>query len=371
MESTVSSGDPLPCGVSRDDDDDDGFSSSVDPKTLPVPVPVDPKLAADPLPCGVSRDYDDDDVSSSVDPETLPVPAAVDPGKVGAKSGQSSPVKTFRLRPKKYLSHDIHLDNGGEIVNPDKIWYEYEELSTDQEFTSWNLSLLEPRGYEFEFGFPIFGFIFGRGEVMVAVNHSKHGFVPNIIALSSHMIATVTGEDTSLLSHLKWKCYQWEQQQGKRIPALKAAELMAEALTSRGDVGLIAGWEYGWDSDYEMGPQLYRVDRTGLIIKGRRLPSGSGVPLAYAFSDVDELIDMKWRVAAHEPNKYFPAFPYDEKYKDWSVWSLNEAAWFAGKVIGEVASDPRYGGAGFISVYHVGPAEWSTVSYGRGVEPFF
>ncbi|CAI9100354.1 OLC1v1037334C1 [Oldenlandia corymbosa var. corymbosa] len=199
----------------------------------------------------------------------------------------------------------------GVIVNPDKVPYEEEKVIQNPVF-SWD----------------------------------DTGFVPYITALDSHIIATVTGGDewscTSALSDLKGKCYRWSQQHGKRVPAAKAAELMAETLASHCDgVGLLAGWEYGWDSDYELGPHLYHIDSLGILIKGKKLAAGSGVRIAYCASKVEDMIDIKRWMLAENPMIHFPAFPFDEKYKDWTIWSVNEAAWFAGRVTAFAATGPE------------------------------
>ncbi|CAI9091525.1 OLC1v1026581C1 [Oldenlandia corymbosa var. corymbosa] len=149
-----------------------------------------------------------------------------------------------------------------------------------------------------EAGLPCLAFTFrgkyGAEEVMVAVSHLKRGCAPNMIKLNDRMVAIVTGKEngscTTLLSDLKRKCLKWEVVHERATPALKVAELMAKILSCRCEVaGLVAGWEF----ESEMSSSLYRVDGTGVLIKGKKLVSGSGVAFAYAAMDLelDSLIE--------------------------------------------------------------------------------
>ncbi|CAI9101483.1 OLC1v1038817C1 [Oldenlandia corymbosa var. corymbosa] len=170
------------------------------------------------------------------------------------------------------------------------------------------------------------------------------GGIPNIVQLPGKMVATVTGPDISrcrsLLSELEQKCTAWQKDHLDIITAAKAAQLMVDTLASCCEVGLIAGWDSG------MSPALYRVDSTGILIKGEKLVSGSDV--AHAYDVLNDVGDLAGEEEIDIPGIPLPPpldmpFSCDRKYKDWSSWSGMVAAFWAKRVICDVASNSAEG----------------------------
>ncbi|CAI9100406.1 OLC1v1037403C1 [Oldenlandia corymbosa var. corymbosa] len=118
---------------------------------------------------------------------------------------------------------------------------------------------------------------------------------------------------------------------------------MAQLLSCRSEVGMIAGWDGG----FEEAPSLYRADDTGILIKGKKLVMGSGNELGYAFLKVDNIIDYG--------GVWTPAFPFprEDKYKDTSIWSHSQAALWAKRAMCIIACSTLDDDA-FATVYHIG-----------------
>ncbi|CAI9112918.1 OLC1v1013427C1 [Oldenlandia corymbosa var. corymbosa] len=130
-------------------------------------------------------------------------------------------------------------------------------------------------------GPPCFAFISGDGKLVVAVNHPRAsgGLPQNVIGLNPHMIATVSGEidgSEQLLKDLKAKCLEYEREKDRRIKIVEASHLRIDILSSRPEVGLIAGWDQESDA-----AEHYRADGMGVLIKGNRFASGSRFDIAY------------------------------------------------------------------------------------------
>ncbi|CAI9101429.1 OLC1v1038759C1 [Oldenlandia corymbosa var. corymbosa] len=165
----------------------------------------------------------------------------------------------------------------------------------------------------------------------------------NVIDINSCMIVTTSGklvDSELLLKDLKMKCLLWERDKRRRISVVEASQMMVNILAYRSEVGLIAGW------DDETGAELYRVDGMGVVMKGTRFASGSGMKMAYSNL---------------------------ESYGGCSNWDYSMAL----KAIMHVANRTRKGqvdlgspapgnhGEDYASVYHVGPSGWELLCGGE------
>ncbi|CAI9105090.1 OLC1v1003941C1 [Oldenlandia corymbosa var. corymbosa] len=124
-------------------------------------------------------------------------------------------------------------------------------------------------------------------------------------------------------------------------------------------------WNRRFDSapPVEKGPpNLALEERLWILIKGNKLVSGSNVGLGYVvLKDVADLTGEEIEIPGI-PLPFPLAMPFapDIRYKDWSVWSVEVAAFWAKRVICDVASNSA-DGDDLVSVYHVRPGSCSKI----------
>ncbi|CAI9113187.1 OLC1v1013752C1 [Oldenlandia corymbosa var. corymbosa] len=139
-----------------------------------------------------------------------------------------------------------HVAVGGRVLNPDSI----RPLPGSQSFR---------------------GPILARQKPIIHIN-------PCLVAIISGGKAEDCGE---LRRDLQNKCSNYESKERRRIPLMVALESMLDTLSSRGEVGMIAGWD-----EEEKGPAVFRVDGMGGLLYGDILACGSGFRLVYAYLQV-------------------------------------------------------------------------------------
>ncbi|CAI9100167.1 OLC1v1037107C1 [Oldenlandia corymbosa var. corymbosa] len=229
-----------------------------------------------------------------------------------------------------------HLVNGGKVMKvpdprlapPRSKPYEYDVSYYPEEKGNTALALAVPQG------------------VLVAITHHSQAPPQPIISLGPTggkevMMVTISGGEarncTQLLRLLEDRCCRLVQL-GELMCFDMVIKEMTNILSTRPEVGLIAGW----DRD-AMAPAVYHVDGMQGLIKGEILATGSGFRDLYAFLDWETRISGK---------KNFPDSPSwldnvledpSQKYSSWSCWSLREASKMALKGICRVANTTRNG----------------------------
>ncbi|CAI9088218.1 OLC1v1022493C1 [Oldenlandia corymbosa var. corymbosa] len=212
----------------------------------------------------------------------------------------------------KHPHYVIHIREGGQIVNPESINPEQVTAGLIRDYEPYADGEEEPD----DEGPPTFAFVYKDGRILLAANHPRCGIKPvkaeknpvvekkpaapaakkkapkrksattagpsestqlpqNVTALNSHILATISGKLESSESMLKrLKDEMKKKKKGGRISVVEVTRLMANILAKRCEVGLIAGWD-------DKGAGLYRVDGMGVVIKGNRFASGSGLRMTY------------------------------------------------------------------------------------------
>ncbi|CAI9100631.1 OLC1v1037764C1 [Oldenlandia corymbosa var. corymbosa] len=158
------------------------------------------------------------------------------------------------------------------------------------------------------------------------------------------------GRDGLLQSHCAMTV---QSPRGEEISVEEALELMIQTLSSRLEVGLIAGWD-----DKTECPVSYRVDGMGGLITGKILATGSRFRGLHDFLDLNCLIDSK---RSGPPGSWLDGVLDDEsqieKYNTWLNWSVHEAEKMALKAICYIAGNdtiPEDYGGDLASVFYVG-----------------
>ncbi|VFQ76927.1 unnamed protein product [Cuscuta campestris] len=133
---------------------------------------------------------------------------------------------------------------------------------------------------KYEKGMTTLGFSYEMGAI-IAVEHSNKSstFPPNVVNLSSHMLATISGGHEILLGNLRKKCQQHELEEGRRTKIAEALQWLREILCAYGKEDLEIGMLIAvWDEMDETERGVYRINGKGeLLTEGESfLATGCG-----------------------------------------------------------------------------------------------
>ncbi|CAI9100639.1 OLC1v1037774C1 [Oldenlandia corymbosa var. corymbosa] len=147
----------------------------------------------------------------------------------------------------------------------------------------------------------------------------------------------------------------------------KLKELMTHTLSSRFEVGLIAGW------DSTMGfPALYRVDGIGGHIRAAGiLATGSEFRQLYSSLDLNHLNWLKsnYPDGKCELDEVLDRPSHYRNYLNWFTWSTHEAAKLAIRKICWTAANAEHG-FDYVTMFSVGRGGAEVLFPGTPVEEY-